>query len=71
MIASQQEKSLNDLAQSLVVLEGRVYLAQQAFSGRAPEQNHLIEMHHCVRQMIQWFQLVHPSPPAGAGPVSP
>lgn len=70
MMSSEQEQLLDDLAQSLVVLDGRVYLAQQAFCGHVPEQRHLIEMQNSVRQMIQQLQSIHRSEPADTDSLS-
>ncbi len=66
MMSTEQEQLLNDLAQRLVVLDGRVYLAQQACSGQAPAHRHLLEMQNCVRQMIQRVQSMRQCEPAGA-----
>ncbi|PON11606.1 hypothetical protein C2W62_43920 [Candidatus Entotheonella serta] len=70
MALNQQKRLLNDLAQDLVVLDGRVHLAQQMFSGCAPEADHLAEMQNCVRQMIQSMQLIHQSESACDGQVA-
>lgn len=71
MTFSEQTRLLNDLAQDLVVLDGRVHLAQQVFSGCTSEENHLAQMQNCVRQMIQSLQLMHQSERAGNGAVVP
>lgn len=58
MTSVEQEQLLDALAQDLVVLDGRVFLAQQVFPGHAPEQTHLIAMQNCVRQMIEALQSI-------------
>ncbi len=58
MTSIEQEQLLDALAQDLVVLDGRVFLAQQVFPGHAPEQTHLIAMQDCVRQMIASLQSI-------------
>jgi len=68
---SEQERLLNDLAQALVVLDGRVYLAQRVLSGRVPGEKHLAEMQNCVRRMMQSLQLIHHSEQVGEDPIAP
>ncbi len=68
---NEQERLLNALAQDLVVLNGRVHLAQRVFSGHVPEENHLAEMQNCVRRMIQSLQSIHQSERADNDPVAP
>ncbi len=58
MTSTEKEQVLNALAQDLVVLDGRVFLAQQVFPGHAPEQTHLTAMQNCVRQMMASLQLI-------------
>ncbi|ETW93654.1 MAG: hypothetical protein ETSY1_38305 [Candidatus Entotheonella factor] len=66
MMCNEQDQLFNAMAQRLVDLDGRVYLAQQAYAGQVPKPPHLIEIQDCVRQMIQYLQSIPRSEHASA-----
>lgn len=70
MMCSEQEQLFNAMAQRLVDLDSRVYLAQQAYAGQVPKPPHLIEIQNCVRQMIQYLQSISHTKQAGADPAT-
>lgn len=70
MISNEEEQLFNTMAQRLVDLDGRVYLAQQAYAGHVPKPLYLIEIQDCVRQMIQYLQSLPRSERAGVDPAT-